>query len=240
MSELAEEIPWQFTDEGGVLQWAWLTDHFIARIIGQEAHGHSPAEDEGARVVRSYRWELSDLIQRNQGMPRLLIEGMGRTFPEAEEAIREHVGKAYDPRLGYRRFAGDATFTFTLATGERLDVHRFIGTPCQITVLLPGGGTQIVGGEFDVRAYRWNVRSRDGEFEIVPEHVQSITNRSEVADRAAEITMSDTYAGIGRIYREEFRAGCTGRPGFEARTVDHAGAPACPLHERGVPAHLLK
>ena len=48
-----------------------------------------------------------------------------------------------------------------------------------------------------------------------------------------------TYSGIGRIYREDPRAGCTGRPGFAAGTVDHAGAPRCPLHEEGLPEHLL-
>lgn len=240
MSERAEEIPWQFTDQVGVLQWAWVTEHFIARIVGQEVIGADLTEAQGQRLVRSYRWEIGDLMQRNQGMPRILVEGTAREFPEAEQAVREHVGKAYDPRLGYRRYSGAATFTFTLATGERLDVHPFIGTRCQISVLLPGGAVQVVSGEFDVRAYYWIVKSRDGEFEVVPEHVQSITNRSEVADRAAEITRSETYAGVGRIYREEYRSGCTGRPGFEYGTVDHGGSDVCPLHERGIPPHLLK
>ena len=237
MIDELQPIPWRYTDSGGVLQWAWVTDHFIARIVGHEASGEV---DVDRRVMRNYRWELADLIQRNQDLPRVIVEGASRTWEEAEERIKENVGKAYDPRLGYRAFCGSSTFTFDLASGERIDVSSFLGTICNVTVLVPGGGERVVSGEFDVRNYRWIVSSRDGSFEVVPEHVVRITNRSETADRAAEIAYSPTYSGIGRIYREEYRAGCTGKPGFEAGTVDHAGAERCPIHERGISEHLLK
>jgi len=237
VSETTDAIPWQYTDSGGVLQWAWVTEHFIARIVGHEA---SASDVDGQRVMRNYRWELSDLIQRNQDLPRLLVEGASRTWEEAEEHVREHVGKAYDPRLGYRRFCGQATFTFDVASGERIDVSSFIGTKCHITVLVPGGGERVISGEFEVRNYRWILGARDGSYEVVPEHVLRITNRSEVADRAAEIAYAPTYMGVGRIYREEFRPGCTGKPGFEIGTVDHAGSARCPIHERGISEHLLK
>ena len=168
------------------------------------------------------------------------MDGAARTWEEAEEHIREHVGKAYHPRLGYRRFCGSATFTFDLASGERIDVSSYIGSMCHVTVLVPGGGERVISGDFDVRNYRWLLSGRDGSYEVVPEHVLRITNRSETADRAAEIAYSPTYSGLGRIYREEFRPGCTGKPGFEIATVDHAGAAPCPIHERGISDHLLK
>ena len=90
MSETTDAIPWQYTDSGGVLQWAWVTEHFIARIVGHEA---SASDVDGQRVMRNYRWELSDLIQRNQDLPRLLVEGASRTWEEAEEHVRDTWGR---------------------------------------------------------------------------------------------------------------------------------------------------
>lgn len=237
-SSLAEPIPWTYTDESGVLMWTWLTEHFVARITGTEVPGDDAT---GARrVVRSYHWDLSDLMRTNQGLPRLLIDGNATTFDEAEALIREHVGKCYESRLGYRRFAGPLAFTYTLATGERIDVSKFLGSRCTVTVLMADRSERTVSGDFEVHHYRWRLASPDQVLEIVPEHVLRITNRSAVAERAEAIVYSDTYFGVGRLYREEVRPGCTGRPGFTVGTVDHAGAPRCPLHEAGVPEHLLR
>lgn len=233
-----DPIPWTFTDAPGLLQWTWITDHLVARISGAEVA--NDADPSGRRFVRAYHWELSDRMQTNQGMPRLLIEGSSPSFDDAEALIREHVGKCYDPRLGYRRFSGPLAFTYTLATGERVDVSQFIGTTCTVTVLQADGSQQAVTGDFDVQHYRWRLRSAGEVLEIVPEHVTRVSNRSEAADRAAQIAYSSTYSGVGRIYLEDYRPGCTGRPGFTVGSVDHAGAPRCPLHEEGLPEHLLR
>jgi hypothetical protein len=235
---IVEAIPWTFTDSPGVLLWVWMSKHFVARITGYEA------EDEvdvgGRRLIRSYHWDLSDLIRTNQGLPRLLIEGTSTTFEDAELRVREHVGKCYDARLGYRKFSGTLPYTFTISTGESVDVAEYIGTRCAVTVLMPDGTTTTVSGDLDVHHYRWRLASPEQVLEIVPEHVVRITNRSEAAERASAITRSDTYSGVGRLYREEPGPGCTGQPGFMVGTVDHAGAPRCPIHESGVPDHLLR
>lgn len=235
---LAEPVPWTFTDSPGILLWTWITDHFVARIIGTEVANDD--DPEGRRIIRSYGWNLSDKIRMNQGLPRLLIEGNATSFEEAEALVREHVGKCYDPRLGYRRFAGPLAFTFTLSTGDRVDVTEYIGTRCAVTVLMPDRSERTVSGMFDVSSYRWRLTSPEEVFEILPEHVVRITNRSEAAERATAITRNDSYSGIGRIYREEPKPGCTGKPGFMMGTVDHAGAARCPIHEIGVPDHLLR
>ena len=234
---LVEAIPWHFTDEPGVLLWTWTATHFVARIRGQEVSGHESEPDR--RHVRSFQWDLADLVHRQQGIPRVLVEGSAGTFAEAEDCIREHVGKAYDPGLGYRRFSGPLAFTFTMSTGERIDVRQLIGTACVVTVLLPDRSHQTVSGDFSVHHYLWRLTTPSHEIDIIPDHVVSVTNRSAAADRAAEVTRLNTYTGIGRIYREDPRPGCTGRPGFEVGTVDHAGGPRCPLHEEGLPEHLL-
>jgi len=239
MSEgLADPIPWSYTDLPGVLQWTWVSEHFVASIRGQEFVGD--AVEEGRRHVRTYHWELSDTIHRQQGLPRLLVEGGATTFEEAESRIREHVGKAYDRSLGYLRFAGPWAYTFTLATGEVVDVREFIGTRTTARVLMADRSERTVSGDFSVHHYEFCFSTPSTVSNVVPEHVLRLSNRSEAAERASELTRLRTYTGVGRIYREEVRSGCTGRPGFDVGTVDHAGAPRCPLHEEGLPEHLLR
>lgn len=238
MSGLAEPIPWAFTDSPGVLLWTWLTEHFVARVTGTEVDNDD--DPDGRRLIRAYRWDVSDLMRTNQGLPRLLIEGTCGSFEEAEAQVREHVGKLYDPRLGYRRYSGALAFTFTLSTGERIDVSEYVGTKCAVTVLMPDRTERTVTGDLDVQHYKWRLSTPEQVLEILPEHVLRITNRSEIAERATAVTRTDTYSGIGRIYREEPRRGCTGKPGFTVGTVDHAGSPRCPIHEAGLPEHMLR
>ncbi len=238
MTQLAEPVPWTFSDKPGVLLWTWHTPHFVARITGAEVTGE--AVDPGRRVVRSYAWEVADLMRTHQGVPRLLVEGTSTDFDAAESLVREHVGKLYDPLLGYRKFAGPLAYTFTLSTGARVDVSEYVGTRCAVTVLMPDGATRTVTGDLDVQHYKWRLSTPEQILEVLPEHVVRITNRSEMAERATAITRADTYSGIGRIYNVEPRRGCTGRPGFTVGTVDHAGAPRCPIHEVGLPEHMLR
>lgn len=235
---LAEPIPWTFTDSPGILLWTWVTEHFVARITGTEVDNTD--DPEGRRIVRSYAWDVSDLMRTNQGLPRLLIDGTASSFDDAETLIRSHVGKLYDPRLGYRKYAGALAFTFTLSTGEAVDVSEYVGTKCSVTVLMPDRTERTVTGDLEVLHYKWRLSTPEMLLEIVPEHVVRITNRSEVAERASAITRNDSYSGIGRLYNEEPRRGCTGRPGFTMGTVDHAGAPRCPIHEAELPEHLLR
>ncbi len=239
-AEALEPVPWIYSDTPGILMWTWLTEHFIAKITGAEVHGSDHEGTAGQRTIRSYSWELADLMRTHQDMPRVLIEGMAASFEDADALIREHVGKCYDVRLGYGRFAGTLANTFILATGETLDTTPLLGTRCTITVLLPGGGSQQVQGDLSLEHYKWRVRDGDQILEITPEHVSSVVNKSEAASRAAKVVHLDTYSGIARIYRDERKTGCTGTPGFMVGTVDHAGAPRCPVHEVSLPDDLIR
>ena len=239
-SAVLPAIPWVYSDSPGVLMWTWVTDHFVATIRGSQA-AVDPAHAGGAdRVIRSYTWELSDLIRRQQDLPRLLIEGTCGSFDEAEDFVREHVGKAYDPRLGYGPIAGPFATTFTVADGRRIDVGDLIGHRCTVTVLVAGGGQDSVAGDLSVHHYRLRLRDGDSVYEITPEHIVDVRHRSRAADRAAAVTASPTYSGIGRIHKVEWRRGCTGAPGFDPGTVDHAGAPRCPLHEVDIDPDSLR
>ncbi len=239
-AEALEPVPWIYSDAPGILMWTWLTDHFIAKVTGSEVQGSDSGGCNGHRTIRSYSWELADLMRTHQDMPRVLIEGMASSFDDADSLIREHVGKCYDVRLGYGRFCGSLANRFTLATGENLDTSPLLGTRCIVTVLLPGGGTQQVQGDLSLEHYKWRLRDGDQILEITPEHVTSVVNRSEAASRAAKVVHLDTYSGIARIYRDERKTGCTGTPGFMVGTVDHAGAPRCPVHEVALPDDLIR
>lgn len=231
----AEPIPWIYTDEPGLLQWAWVTEHLVARVSAVQA-GTAP---DGQRIIRYFHWELSDRMRMNQGMPRLLIEGDAASFEEAEAAVREHVAKCYDPRMGYRRFAGSLAFIFEISTGERIDVSPYIGREVTVIVAHADGGRTTLRGDFDVAGYRWRIRGTDALHDVVPEHVVSVSDRSTFAQEAVDLVRPSSYSGVGRIYREDPRPGCTGVAGFLPQSVDHAGRPRCPLHERDLPDHLL-
>ena len=229
-----EPIPWIYSDSPGILIWTWLTDHFIARISGAEV------DDAGQRRIRSYAWELSDLMRTSQGMPRLLIEGVAATFEDGDALLREHVGKCYDPRLGYQAYAGSLAQTFQLASGDLVDVTPMIGTRCTVTVLLPDRSYEVVVGDLSVHHYSWRLRDGEQILEVTPEHVMSIANRSDAAVRASVVVDEHAYSGIGRIYRSERTPGCTGTPGYVVGTVDHAGMSRCPVHEATLRDDLLR
>lgn len=224
-----DTIPWLFTDSPGLLLWHWVTDHFAATIRGEELDAEGLRD--GERNVRAYTWELADRIRCHQDMPRLLVDGRTHAFEDAEARIREHVGKCYDPALGYLHFAGARARTFALASGEEVDVSPLVGTRCSVTVLMPDRSERTLIGDFGVAGYRWTLQTLDGRVEIVPEHVVRITNRSEAADRAAAVARHSTWTGVGRLYREEPGPGCTGRPGYLVGTVDHVSPERCPVHE---------
>lgn len=224
-------VPWQYTDQASTVQWTWLTEHLVARIWADAI------ELDGERHVRSYAWEVCDRMTVGDGLPRLLVEGQASTFVEAERCVREHVGKAFDPRLGYRDYAGTEATTFTLASGERRDLGPLLGSRCHVTVILEGGERAVVSGDLSVRNYSIVLREGDRTRVLVPEHIASVSHRSAAAERAAGLVVDRRHAGFGRIYRAEWSPGCTGMPGFEVGTVDHGSAGPCPLHERqGLPA----
>lgn len=228
-----DAVPWVFTNSSGLATWTWLTEHFVARIVGQMPASVDSDIDESSivRHIRFVDWEVGDLIHRHQDMPRVIVEGRASHFDQAEVLIRENVAKAYEPTLGYRRYAGPLAFTFELASGQKHDVSDLIGRDVQLRVLQAGGSERVVRGEFGVHGYRWRVVTPGGTLEVVPEHVVEITGHGRIR--------ASSNLGIGRIHRDSMRAGCTGAPGFAMGTIDHAGKSQCPIHEDDIAPHLL-
>jgi hypothetical protein len=220
-------IPWFFTEEP-FLQWNWITDQFKATVTGVEGTAALPGE---VRPVRAYSWELFDLIRPDNGMPRFLIEGMSESFGDAENTIREHVGKCYGPR--YLPYTGHFATTFQILTGERLDFSKYVGTEVSLTIRQSDGLEKTLIGILTTHQYKLRLKTEHKTLEILPAHVVRVTNGiGETSTR----NRASTYTGIGRIYASEWSPGCTGFAGYHPGTVDHAGADQCPIHEHDLPA----
>jgi hypothetical protein len=232
-----EPIPWIFTDTPTVVIWSWFTPHFLAKITAIEGSSLTPEKElsggpTASRYVKSYNWEIGDLIRPNQGLPKVFAEGTTSTFTAAEVGIREHVGKAYAGKYGYMKYVGALANTFETTDGQIIDFTRFIGTECTLTILQPNGSGRKVNGVLSVNHYKIRLKSDRSVLEIRPEHILTAVNASDIASRTIDLRNKNTsYSGIGRIHNTDKMRGCTGTPGFLPNTVDHAGCEECPIHE---------
>lgn len=231
----AQPIPWVYSDEGNLLAWVWTTRHFVARIVGTRVPGHGTGE----LFVRQHHWELADRVKMHDGVPRVIVEGDTRSFAEAEHFLREHVGKAYSESGEYATYAGEAATCFELCDGEVIDVDHLIGGRVTLRVQTGPGSQKALTGEFELAGYWWRITTPDGTFEVLPAHVLHVTHLPHSGATATWARREDTHIGVGRFHSGNPGPGCTGRSGFTPDTVDHAGAPRCPVHESGIRDHLL-
>jgi len=230
-----EPIPWVYSDNGGLLAWVWTTPHFVVRIIGNRV----PGDDDGALFVRQHHWEIADRMAMHADVPKVIVEGNTRTFAEAEILVREHVGKAYPGLADYAAYIGSAAACYELETGEVLDVAHLVGSRVTLRVRIGTDSYRALTGEFQVAGYWWRITTTEGVFEVLPAHVVHVAPLPSAGASSAWPQREGTHSGVGRIYAENPRPGCTGRAGYAPNSVDHAGAPRCPVHESEIRDHLI-
>jgi hypothetical protein len=202
-------IPWRFQDSALAQMWQWTTPHFQVTVTAEQ---------------QRFYWELGDLIMPNQGLPRFLAEGWTNGFDAAEREVREAVGKSYPPLLGYGAYAGALATTFTIATGERINLGEFNGQQVLVTVRLANGLDQTIVGYASVVHYELHIDPpTGGAMKIQPSHIVREGGGSGAKS-------NNSYLGIGRMYRGTVTRSCTGKPGYMPNTIDHTGSP-CPAHE---------
>lgn len=202
-------IPWTYDTSDIGTVWRWENDTFVATVTSDE---------------RSFYWTLSDKSADPSGDPRLFAESQANSFESAERGIRETVGKAYSPLLGFRRFAGALATTFMLGTGETVDLGIYTGRKIRVTVAQRDASDEVVRGIASVEHYELLLTDGDDVLRILPSFIVDITPEG-VKTPVVSATPKSSRTVQGR-----FEPGCTGRPGFLANTVEHDGAP-CPLHE---------
>jgi len=212
-------VPWRYHESAGLRVWNWETKHFYANITS----------DDGGPFL----WKVHDGSGR---APRLLASGETPTFTNAENAVREVVGKSYRPALGYLEFAGSLAMTFALSNGQRIDLSPFLGHVCSVTVLLEDRSTRVVVGQFSIYHYDVLIEQPNGTvLKVQPASIVTINRETEDVVIPGKEDADSRWLGVGRVYRGRVREGCTGLAGFLSDTVDHSG-PLCPVHE--VPAEI--
>lgn len=198
-------IPWGHSTTGLGSVWQWTTPHFRATVTGDN---------------RSCYWNLVDL---SDGRERLFADGRTSTFAQSERQVRETVGKAYDPRLGYQHYAGPLATTFTISTGEQVDLAPYHNRPVEVAAITPDGGTANFVGTGRVSHYHFVVTQGEQQARISPTYIVNIAPPRRVGQPKPGRTNSRTFEGA-------VVPGCTGRPGFLTGTVEHVDL-WCPIHE---------
>ena len=209
-------IPWNYiASPVAGSHWTWETAHFVATISTEQ---------------RGFYWWLGDLVRSRDGTPVTITEGRAGDFASSERDLREAIGKAYPPRIGYRQFAGALASTFQLANGNRVDLSDFEGQRVVVDVLAaPGAAPVTILGTARVVHYDLEVDGGPGAIhKIRPIRISRIVREAGGDSRAAE--RASLWTGMGRIYRGVMVPGCNGTPGYLPNTVEHDRA-SCPVHE---------
>jgi hypothetical protein len=204
--QLFRPIPWQHQGDEMTTLWLWETEHFTVTITGN---------------INSVYFRIND-----KSTNQMFFDGQARAFEEAEMVIRETIGKAYHPSLGYTPYAGSLMTTFVLADGDKKDLGRFVDRAVLVKVLNANGSQEEYKGVAKIVNYYLELHTEKVHIKILPSHIIDITPVLEVEGIDAE------YERIsGRIFKGNHIAGCTGSPGFMPNTIEHNGIP-CPIHER--------
>lgn len=201
-------IPWShtLTEIGSI--WKWETAHFVVTVTGDQ---------------RSCYYKISD---KSSGSERPFTDGQARTFEQAETLVRETVGKAYPPGLGYQAYAGYLATTFRLGNGKDFDFGPWIGKTISLTAIAADGTDQTFTGTAGVEHYDIILTIDGRALRVSPTRIVNVTGvgYTPPANQA-------TPPRAGRTYEGSVVPGCTGTPGFMPGMVDHASV-TCPIHER--------
>jgi len=176
--------------------------------------------------MRSFYWSLADKSAEPTKPPKPFADGQTTTFEQAERGIRETIGKAYKPEMGYQYYAGPLAVTFSISTGEVIDFTPYLGRQVTVVVLTREGATQEYVGIARVEHYDF-VLTHEGTNQathITPSYIKDI-----ILEGAGQMHRKSPTGG--RTFQGRISPGCTGSPGYMPGTVDHFGM-VCPLHER--------
>lgn len=206
--ESIKTIPWKHERDEITTLWIWDTEHFTVTVTGNVSSMYFRIHDKSTNQV--------------------FFDGQSATFEEAEIIVRETIGKAYHPALGYRNYAGSLATTFTIATGDKKDMSRYIGRAVTIRVLSSGGSQEEYAGVAQIVGYYIELHTEKVHIKILPSHILSIEATIKVEGLDSE------YERISdRVFKGKYEKGCSGAPGFMENTIEHNGLP-CPIHERKI------
>lgn len=199
--------------------WLWQTPHFTAKV----------SSTQGA-----FLWSIT---YRADGVERTLVDDIAKSFADAENQVREYVGKSYPRELGYLPYAGPLANTFRVNSGETYDFTPQLGKEVTLHYRTRNDQKNInedysVTGLLSVQHYDIVVRTKDGGgLKIPPSSVIRLFDAMmrEIPLTAVVIYQKDAKS---RTVVGWCIPGCTGEPGQQKGTVDHPPtSPWCPIHE---------
>lgn len=213
-------IPWDHKASAIVSSWTWTTPHFSVTIFA-----------EGLQTKKMYNWKVLDLTS---GTAVPFDSGVAYSFSEATDNILELIGKSYAPELGYQAYAGALATTFTIYDGKKYDFQPAIGEQVIARVYNAEGLEISLTGLFNIQNYDFTLRSSGQDIIIPPLKVIDILKEfgmSSIIKTQQEEDVAPGRTRSGRIVYEEWRKGCTGKPGFKPGTTIHPiGAQYCSIH----------
>lgn len=214
-----EPIPWVHKPSNLVSAWSWETEHFVVNIFA-----------EGLNTKAIYNWKISD---KSLGYTKMFETGADLSFNDSVNSILEVIGKSYPRILGYQAYAGALASTFVISTGKKHDFSNIIGETVVAKVLNSDNDEIILTGVFDIQNYDFTITNGDSILIVPPNRVVDVLKEYGMLSlinfdpEESKIARSKS----GRIVHEEWRKGCTGKPGFRPGTTNHPpGADYCTIH----------
>lgn len=210
-SSVLPPIPWDHVSGEMGSSWTWETPHFLVRVTGD---------------ARSCYYAIMDKVAAQPGEnPRVIADGQTSTFEQAENMVRGTIGKSYKPSLGYAVYAGPLATTFTISSGQPVDLGVYAGQRVAVTVLNRDGAQTTFEGVASVVHYDFVLTIGNRAVKISPPFIVTVERAGAPRDR-----QSPPGPRVSRTVTGDMVPGCTGRPGFLAGTVEHEGR-LCPVHE---------
>ena len=208
VEESLPAIPWIHSSSEFGSVWIWETRNFIVTVNGSE---------------QSCYYVITNKSQKEQNM-RPFADGRAGTFQEAEELIRETIGKAYNPNLGYQGYAGYLATTFRISTGQKLDLGQYINKDVEVKVVNSLGKTDSYFGVASVKNYEFMVTKDNKVTKIPPAYIREVIIPEKIVQKTLP---SISY----RIFSGHVTQDCNGIIGKMEGTVEHYSG-RCPIHER--------
>lgn len=205
-------IPWshETSDFGSV--WVWETPHFVVTVNGD---------------ARSCYYQIADKSANPGQPPAPLSDGRAATFEQAEQLIRETIGKSYKPTLGYGQYAGPLATTFTIGTGQTVDLGPYANQEVDVTTIGTNGNDVTYRGTAKISHYELLLNTGSVTIRISPTYIRGISLLGRQTKQIA------TTRPVNRTVQGRVEPGCTGRPGFMPGTVEHTGL-ICRIHEEQI------
>jgi hypothetical protein len=209
-------IPWIFKENPMLKSWSWETDLFDAKILMTKG-------------IDSPTWTVVD---RSGTPPTPLGMGEELSFQEAQDAILELIGKSYPVRYGYWAYAGKLATTFIVKNGQKVDFTPYIGSSVIIEAYNKRDPSRpaVLIGTLSVSHFNIELKTdRERILVIPPAFIISVKKEF---DTSGNVQVKEQVGGK-RLFREEWRPGCTGSPGYLQGTLVHNPNDVfCPIHDK--------